>query len=169
MVGEDHPSKRSRQAKKKEPPGDPASAPLADHFAVHDLPPGEPVPGAVLLLEDGAVAVFRGTPQGEARRGTRVGPVYRSAKGRLVVPTGRVLVRFHEGVRADDRRRAIEAAGYEVEGVLPYAPHAAWVRGKGGDIGDSLAGIDALRGLGDVDHVEPQLLSPSSPRAGTGS
>jgi hypothetical protein len=117
------------------------------------------------VLEDGAVAVFRGAPDERTRRTARIGPVYRSEKGRLIVPTGRVLLRFREGVSADSRRPDIEAAGYEIEEVPPYAPNAAWVRRKGGDIAGSASARQSLRKLADVENIEPQLLSRNVSRS----
>jgi len=52
--------------------------------------------------------------------------------------------------------------------VLPYAPHAAWVRLTDGDIADAIERSNALRQLPDVEHVEPEMLSPSVAR-GTAS
>jgi hypothetical protein len=164
MVSEDHSRKSARQAAKSPDTQRAAYAPLADHFAVYDRTPGTPAPQAVLLLEDGSVAVFRGKPDDAMRRTARIGPVYRSAQGRLVVPTGRILVRFRDGVAAESRRRDIEAAGFEVEEILPYATQAAWVRGKGTDIAGSLSRIGSLRGLADVEHVEPEWLSQAARR-----
>jgi hypothetical protein len=164
MGREDHSSGTVRQARGNPDARRPAYVPVADHFAVHDRSPGTPAPGAALLLEDGAVAVFRGAPDDDTRRTARIGPVYRSEKGRLAVPTGRILVRFREGVRADTRRREIEAAGYDIEEVLPYAAQAAWVRRTGGDIAGSLSQVDELRKLSDVENVEPQMLTQRAPR-----
>jgi hypothetical protein len=94
-----------------------------------------------------------------------VGPVYRLDSGAVAVPTGRALVRFGEGDRADRHREELEAAGYAVEGVPPYAPQAAWVRAAEGGIAEALAGLDRLAGLRDVEHVEPELVMPVSPRS----
>jgi hypothetical protein len=164
MVGKDHSRKKPRQAEKRPEAERSAFTPLADHFAVHDRPPGTPAPEAELLLEEGSVAVFRGTPDDRTRGRARLGPVYRSASGRLSVPTGRVLLRFRDGVSAESRRQEIEAAGYQIEEVLPYAAHAAWVRRASGGISESVAGAETLRKLADVEQVEPQLLSQSVPR-----
>jgi hypothetical protein len=141
-----------------------AYVPLPDHYAVHDRAPGTPAPGAVLLLEDGAIAVFRGAPDERTRGSASVGPVYRSDQGRLAVPTGRVLVRFSEGVQAASRRDDLEQAGFEIEETLAYAPQAAWVRCKEGGVADALAYVARLRKLADVENVEPQMLTPSVQR-----
>lgn len=121
------------------------------------------------MLEDGAIAVFRGTPDAAAAGTGKIGPVYRAGGGRMVVPTGRVLVRFRDGVLAEDRRREIAAAGYGVDQVLPYAPHAAWVRRTHGDIAAAIEQSNELRQLPDVEHVEPEMLSPSAARGAAGN
>jgi hypothetical protein len=86
-------------------------------------------------------------------------PVYRlEPDGPLAVPTGKVFVRFKEGVEAETRRAEIEGAGYEIIQTPPYAPSSAWVRSAGGDIARSLSDIEALEKLADVENVEPQML-----------
>jgi hypothetical protein len=137
---------------------------MADHFAVHDRAPGTPAPDAVLVLDDGAIAVFRGEPDATVRRTGRIGPVYRSRQGRMAVPTGRILVRFRDGVPAESRRSELQAAGYEIEETLAYSAEAAWVRPKE-DLGaDPLSHADALRKLADVENVEPEMLTSRAHR-----
>jgi hypothetical protein len=145
-----------------------ASAPLyvrkAGHYAVHHRPTNTPAPDAVLLLEDGAIAVFRGEPD-EAAEASQVGdlsPVYGlQPSGLPAVPTGRVFVRFAEGVQAESRRQEINRTGYELVESLAYAPHAAWLRPRSGDMADALAGISRLEQLPDIENVEPQMLMES--------
>jgi hypothetical protein len=74
------------------------------------------------------------------------------------VPTGRILVRFSEGMRFDQHAASIAAAGFVVEAALSYAPHAGWVRAASGDIADALRYFDRLASIPGVQHVEPQLL-----------
>lgn len=94
-----------------------------------------------------------------------LGPVYRrDPGGGLAVPTGRALVRFSEGVAADDQRDELAKAGYAVEEILRYAPHAAWVRASSGEIADALRDLSRLEELAQVENVEPQLLSEAAPR-----
>ena len=147
------------------------SAPLyvrkSDYYAVHNRPPELPAQGVVLLLNDGAIAVFQGEPD-EARITAETGtlsPVYALQPGGLpAVPTGQIFVRFAEGVKAESRRQAIHRAGYELVESVPYAPHAAWLRPRSGDIAAALAGIPRLEQLPDVENVEPQMLLESVPR-----
>jgi hypothetical protein len=92
-------------------------------------------------------------------------PVYvLGSGGRIARPTGLVFVRFKIGVTPDDRARDIEDAGYEIEQTLDYAPEAAWVRAKTGDIADALHGISHLEKISDVENVEPQMLMRRSSR-----
>lgn len=131
-------------------------------------PQDRPVRGAVeqaaelewsLQADEGLVIdVHRGTIDATA---TGIGAVYAEpASGRVVVPTGRVLVRFAEPVAAQARRGALHAAGYRIVSVPDYAPHCAWVESESGDPAQSLHGIDRLEALADVENVEPQWLSP---------
>ena len=101
---------------------------------------------------------------GAAAQGA-IGPVYRRMPGGgLVVPTGRVLVRFAEGEAAEVHRADLADAGYEIEEVLSYAPHAAWLRACSGDIGDTLAQLGRLAAHPGVENVEPQMLGEVSRR-----
>jgi len=69
--------------------------------------------------------------------------------------TGAVWVRFREGDDASARASDLAAAGYRIENLPGYAPHAAFVRGE--DLAASLSGLDALRAIDGVELVEPQL------------
>ena len=113
---------------------------------------------------DGPVTHAVGAADASAGAGT-IGPVYRRMPGGgLVVPTGRVLVRFAEGEAAEGHRAELADAGYEIEEVLSYAPHAAWLRACSGDIGDTLAQLDRLAAQPGVENVEPQMLGEVSRR-----
>lgn len=93
------------------------------------------------------------------------GPVYRrSPGGDVVVPTGRVLVRFGPGQRVEEHRGELAAAGYTIDAVLSYAPHAAWVRATSGRTADALGHLDALGALHGVEHVEPQMIGEAARR-----
>lgn len=70
-------------------------------------------------------------------------------------PTGRVLVRFAAGDRVEAHRDELRAAGYELEAPLGFAPQAGYVRAAGGD---AAAGLDRLRAIPGVEHVEPEVL-----------
>lgn len=132
-----------------------------DLVAIHRGPAGTDA--------DEAVDDIAMVPVAEARaiagEGARLGPVYRRAHGGgLVVPTGRVLVRFSEGEPAEQHREQLAEAGFDIEQVLAYAPHAAWLRARSGDIADTLAGLDGLAARPGVEHVEPQMLGEVSRR-----
>ena len=136
---------------------------LPNLFAVHGQVPDSVRRSASLLLDEGAVAVVRGVPGGgseaEALGAQAVTPVYGlGANGAPAVPTGLVLVRFADEVPVEQRREELARAGYVVAEVLSYAPQAAWVRARDGDIAAALAGIDRLKAIPGVANVEPQML-----------
>jgi hypothetical protein len=78
----------------------------------------------------------------------------------FAIPTGRVFMRFAEGIVAADRKAHIERAGYRIAALLDYAENAAWVESAEGDIAAALHGLDRLAAIAGVAQVEPQLLSP---------
>ncbi len=122
-------------------------------------------PAAILTLEGGHVSVEPALSAPKLPAEGVVGPVYRQVPGGgFVVPTGRALVRFAEGEAADEHRDALTGAGYELEEVIRYAPHAAWVRASSGEIADTLRNIPRLQRLANVANVEPQLLSDAARR-----
>jgi len=135
------------------------------YYAVHYKQPGTVAPGAVLQLNDGAIAVFQGEPD-EPENAIRLasttgtlGPIYTlQADGTLAVPTGLVFIRFVEGVEVESHREAIKQAGYEIAQSLSYAPQAAWLRAQSGNILDALVGISKLESIPNVENVEPQML-----------
>ena len=135
------------------------------YYAVHYKQPGTVAPGAVLQLNDGAIAVFQGEPD-ESENAIRLasttgtlGPIYTlQADGTLAVPTGLVFIRFVEGVEVESHREAIKQAGYEIAQSLSYAPHTAWLHAPSGNILDALVGISKLEAIPNVENVEPQML-----------
>ena len=163
----DYFSKYPQQIRANMSPSAPLYVRKSDYYAVHNRSPELPAPGAVLLLNDGEIAVFQGEPD-EARLTAETGalsPVYAlQPSGLPAVPTGQIFVRFAEGVKAESRRQEINRAGYELVESVPYAPHAAWLRARSGDIAAALAGIPRLEQLPDVENVEPQMLLESVPR-----
>lgn len=95
-----------------------------------------------------------------------VGPVYRRGPdGDLVVPTGRVLVRFDDKDDAGDHERDLNTAGYVVDQVLAYATNTAWVRTADSSIIEALHGMDRLSKLSGIVAVEPEMIGTSSKRA----
>lgn len=123
-------------------------------------------PEMSLSADDGTrIDVYRGAPEQVPSDAGESGAVYvEPASGRIVVPTGRVLVRFRETIRADARRDALQTAGYRIEAVLSYAPNCAWVVAASGDRAQALHNIGRLEALADVENVEPQWLSPRAMR-----
>ncbi len=110
--------------------------------------------------DEGGIAVLAAGAVGpEVDDATPVMPVYRRGHGGgVVVPTGRVLVRFAEGDSADAHREELAAAGYELEQVLAYAPQAGWARATSGSIVDTLGHLDRLEALPGVENVEVQMV-----------
>ncbi|MHC5114805.1 MAG: hypothetical protein ACYTGP_10310 [Planctomycetota bacterium] len=119
--------------------------------------------GTVLFAVDGAgLTVCDGEPPGSM---PAVIAVYaRDPGGAPSVPTGKVHVRFVEGVRAEDRADDLVRAGYEIDAIPPPAPHTAWLRPADGEIATALAGLERLGSVPDVEHVEPEMLRPTRRR-----
>lgn len=132
----------------------------SDLYAVRTRP-GHNATGAVAVVPDDAqtsFAVYAGTPASESIAGG-VTPVYSAGPdGPLAIPTGRVFIRLTDGVRPEQRQPQFAAAGFEIERTLSYAPHAAWLRSRDGGVEGALRGLDALKNVPDVIHVEPQML-----------
>ncbi len=129
-----------------------------DLVAIHDAPD---LPSAVIRFEDEGVTVCE--PDIAARAAVdvdKLGPVYRQrARGPIAVPTGRVLVRLHEGQTLDGRYDELCAAGFDVEGSLAYAPHAAWLRPRTGRAVDGIRQLTRLNHLDGVENAEAQMLT----------
>jgi hypothetical protein len=158
-------------------PNAPVYKRLPGFYAVHGRRADKPGVEPVQTFEDGAIAILKGEPDptntatdaaNVAATRSTLGPVYAQqpggATGSMAVPTGRILIRFADGVNAVDHEAEIRNAGYEVDQPLDYAPNAAWLRVRSGNIADALNGIDALRKLAGVENVEPQLLMQASYR-----
>ncbi|MBN3941819.1 hypothetical protein [Nostoc sp. NMS9] len=127
------------------------------YYAVHYNQPGTVATGAILRLNDGAIAVFSGEPN-QSEQGI-LSPVYTlESNGSIAVPTGLVFIRFAEGVDVESQHEAINRAGYKVAQSLSYAPHTAWLRAQSGNIVDAIAGIYQLEAIANVENVEPQML-----------
>jgi len=115
---------------------------------------------AVAVMEEEAIVIFSGTPTDRnIASAATLSPVYTlQPSGSLAVPTGRVFVRFAETVSIESRQAAIQTAGYEILEHVPYAPHAAWLQARSGNIADALANLSQLMTLPDMKNVEPQML-----------
>lgn len=128
-------------------------------YAVHRGEGEEAAAGAEVTFAREGIAVFRGEPPESRAREATLTPVYRlHPNGPPAVPTGKIFLRFKEGVEAASRREQIERAGYEIIQTPPYSPSSAWVRSASGGIARSLSGVGALEKLADVENVEPQML-----------
>lgn len=127
-------------------------------FALHG---GRAAPAGketVFSFEDEGIVVCRGPAPGGAAA-QNASPLYAlGSGGSPAVPTGLVLVRFAERIRAESQHDALARAGYEIREVPPYAPHTAWVRAARGGLAASLSGIGRLEEMQDVVNVEPQML-----------
>ena len=132
-----------------------------DLIAVHG---GAPPPTGweiVLTLEDPPIVVCRGDPgrPPPPLSNATLTPVYALGRdGAPAVPTGLVLVRFHEGLAAAERSGLLAGQGYSIHDLLPYAPSAVRVMAVTGGIPASLRGIPALEALPEVVNVEPQMV-----------
>ena len=129
-----------------------------EHCAIHGAGGEDPELDIVFRLQEDGVIVCRGPASRIACAAVR--PVYRTVDGgELTVPTGRVFVRMREGESIAQRRTEIEAAGFKLEDVPKYAPHAGWIRPKSESIGEAVRGLDRVRVISGVEAVEPQMLS----------
>ncbi|HYG81143.1 MAG TPA: hypothetical protein VD861_12180 [Pyrinomonadaceae bacterium] len=135
------------------------------YYAVHYGREEAGTADAVMTLKEEGIAVYRGEPD-ESRRGTAsVTPVYQlQPSGSFAVPTGKVYIRFAEGVEAATRRDEIKRAGYEIIKTSPYAPHTAWLQSVSGSTARALSNIHVLESLADVENAEPQMLTAREQR-----
>ncbi|WP_138500629.1 hypothetical protein [Nostoc sp. PA-18-2419] len=135
------------------------------YYAIHYDQPNTVARGAILQLNQGAIAIFSGEPN-QSQKNT-LSPIYTlEPNGSLAVPTGLVFIRFAEGVDVESQRQAINGAGYKVEESLDYAPHAAWLRPQSGNIADAITGISRLEAIPSVENVELQMLMERGLRLG---
>jgi len=140
-------------------------------YAVHGLPTGTPAPNAAYLLNDGTIAVFRGSPDPakEEEAKAKLSAVYELGAGGQKggspsVPTGLVFLRLADGVDIRERAEEIKGAGYEIAETISYALNAAWLRALSNDIADALRGVASLEKIKSVENVEPQMLMESARR-----
>ncbi|HWT02908.1 MAG TPA: hypothetical protein VN256_21845 [Pyrinomonadaceae bacterium] len=121
--------------------------------------------GSVMTLKEEGIAVYRGDPDETSAAAAPLTPVYQlQPSGPLAVPTGKVYIRFAQGVEAASRREEVERAGYEIVKTSAYTPHTAWLQSNSGSIAQSLSNIHALESLADVENVEPQMLTAREAR-----
>ena len=116
-------------------------------------------------LDDPLATIVAGALPHESD-GSRVRPVYGGESGAdRAVPTGRVFVRTRDGRVVAEHADVLAGAGYAIERVPDYAPDAAWLLARSGDVAEALAGLPALVALDLFETVEPQLLRASERRA----
>lgn len=134
-----------------------------EHCAIYGAGGDDPQLDVVFRLESDQVTVCHGIDP--ELTDAALGPVYRRAdSGDLVVPTGRVFVRLAEGESIAERRADLQAAGFQLEDVPDYAPHAGWVRPTSGSVGEAIVKLNELREISGAEAVEPQMLSPRALR-----
>jgi len=119
------------------------------------LSPGE----RVVQKLDGAFTIFQVPASSSAIADRSILPVYRAQpSGMLAVATGRLWVRFAEGIDATQKREKVEKVGCSLEELPPWTASGAWVRASSGKVADALAASAVLQKLPGVEHVEPQML-----------
>jgi hypothetical protein len=136
---------------------------LAPELASVRLSTERAPPGAVFHDEELKIAVVQ--RDGESSHVlSPFGPVYRAEgvgnAGPIAVPTGRLFVRFAEGVDAENRAPALSGVGLRVEQLVEWAPHTAWCVAADGNVEHALARLSDARKLPDVVNAEPELLRP---------
>jgi hypothetical protein len=136
------------------------------YYAVPSWQAVPEAPQPVTIFAEGDIAVFKGDPaKASAHNGQPLLAVYAlEPAGDIAVPTGRVFLRFAEGTDALSQQASVQRAGYVIENTLSYAPNAAWVRNRSGDVAEALNGLEALAKLPGVKNVEPQMLSNRASR-----
>lgn len=131
-------------------------------FAVLGPLPDVLQPQLVHSLSSDMVHVCRGAPPDATQwpPSATIAAVYRlRGTGPDAVPTGRVFVRFTDGIPAQERAGDLASAGFQIDSVPGYAPHAAWLKSASEDPGAALARVDALAAVPDVVRVEAEVLS----------
>lgn len=134
-----------------------------DLYAVRGPAGTRDLPVATVNAEGGeAIHVYRGATGTKAARSLAAAPplpVYSQGAGAYAIPTGRVLVRFADSIKAESRAADLKKLGYRIAQTLVYAPNAAWLESESG-ITDALRNIERVERLAGVENVEPQFLSP---------
>lgn len=133
-----------------------------EFYARHSSTPLSPDDRLVQRLDE-AFVVFQGPAPSSAMADGSIAAVYRAQpSGMLAVPTGRLWIRFAEGIDVEKKREAMAKAGFNVDEAPPWAKHAAWLRASSGKIADALVATQHLKALDGVEHVEPQMLVASA-------
>lgn len=133
----------------------------SDCFAVHGPVPPALTTSVLYSFDDPVINVCRGKVSviSTLPANLMLTPVYRlEPNGPQGVPTGNVFIRFRSQVPVDGRRQELGACGFSIRESLSYAPQAAWLQSRDGNIATALHGIAKLRNLTDIELVEPQML-----------
>ena len=124
---------------------------VRDRYVLHRGPAG--------ASDDQPFEIIEGKPGDREIAAGTFGPVYAlKPAGTQAVPTGLVFVRFKAGVKATERTKDIERAGYRIARTVEYSPGAAWLRDASDNIAQALNGIPKLEKIAGVENVEPQML-----------
>jgi hypothetical protein len=138
---------------------------VRSHFAIYGKDRPVDAKNAVLHFPAENIAVHasaKHTSVAIAHSDTE-GAVYEStAGGSLAVPTGWIYVRFDAGAKLEDKAAALDAAGYRIVRILPYASNAGWVTAVTGGTAASLNGIGRLGAISGIEEVAPQMLSKAA-------
>jgi len=140
---------------------------MPGYYAIHGRQPGPAGRDAVHLFNEGAIAVFQGSPDQATLTAApeKLSPIYALVPGGSpAVPTGLIFIRLADGIPVGTLKEEINSAGYEIAESLAYAPNAAWLRSRSGTIENALAGLKVLGKLPKVESVEPQMLMESARR-----
>ncbi len=133
-------------------------------YAVHGEAPPRCKERVLFTVEEGKIVICKGNPDElppSVNRNT-ITPVYSlEPSGLLAVPTGLILVRFADNIRAANQKDAVQRIGYIIDQELPYAPQAIWVKPANGDIAFALHNAAMLEAQPHVENVEPQMLMES--------
>ena len=132
-------------------------------YAIRGAAGSRDLPLATLNAEGGeAIRVYRRTTGATTARALAEAPllpVYSQGAEAYAIPTGRVLVRFADSIKAESRAGDLKKLGYRIAQTLVYAPNAAWLESESG-MTDALRNIERVEQLAGVENVEPQFLSP---------
>lgn len=116
----------------------------------------------VSLDADGGASflIYRGMPDQYSSAADMSIPVYTLSRGNnLAVPTGRVFIRFSEGIEIASRQAELKRVGYRLAQTLAYASNAGWLEAEDMTTLTALKNIGKLGQLADIANIEPQFLS----------
>lgn len=137
------------------------------YYAVHFKESARIDPSNAVQILSNEIAIFQGSPDAQkslSQTATITAVYMLEPGGSIAVPTGQVMIRFSEGIAIESREAVIREAGYEIAQTLFYAPHTAWLKARSGEVSDALCWISRLKGIDQVEHVEPQMVMGRSTR-----